>query len=847
MDFANYTSKSVQETLKEFETSQNHGLTFTQVKQRLQKYGFNQVVSEAKHFWWQVLARQFKSSFIYLLVAAALISFILGEAIDAAMIILFVVINCGLGFYQEYHSEKTIQLLKKYVQPYTKVVRDGRQQQIGSASLVPGDIVYLFAGDDVPADLRLILANNLEIDESTLSGESVQIAKTADSIKQTTQTHKAYNIAFAGTTVVLGYAVAVVVATSKNTVFGKVAKLTAETAKKGSFEKGISRFSRLILRLIFVTLVIIFAANWIIKGNETNFIELIIFSLALTVSVIPEALPVVTTFSLSRGAVKLAKNHVIVKRLSAVEDLGSIEVLCSDKTGTLTENKLKVKDFFGNDNGQLFYYAALAASSHDNVRESNNAFDLAIFKKLSSSDKKLILKHKLIFQIPFDPKRRRNSVLVKNSENLLIVRGASESILGYCENLSQIDRNKIANWEKNEGKNGCRVIAVATKEIDKSNYQVADEEKNLQFVGAISFIDPVKKSAVLAIEKARNLGVAIKILTGDSMEVAGAVGVKVGLIDNPDQVILGEQLEKLSQKEKFEACEKFAVFARVTPEQKFEIIKILQKKYEVGFLGEGINDAPALKIANVALVVKQGADIAKEAADIILLQSSLEVIVDGIKLGREVFANTVKYIKATLSSNFGNFYAIAIASLLIKFLPMLPLQILLVNLLSDFPMIAIATDNVDSQELARPRSYNVSEIAVLATILGIVSGVFDFIFFGLFYKLGEGVLQTNWFIASILTELLFLFSIRTKLIFFKAKGPSIVLIFLSTMAVILTVFLPFSKIGQELFKFKLPEIGHLILIAIIVLAYFVISEMIKLFYYQKFQTKLAAKISSLAG
>lgn len=363
-------------------------------------------------------------------------------------------------------------------------------------------------------------------------------------------------------------------------------------------------------------------------------------------------------------------------------------------------------------------------------------------------------------------------------------------------------------------------------------YAVKDEEKNLTLVGLLSFVDPIKPSAKKAVEQAEKLGVKIKILTGDSQEVAGAVAYQIGLIKKTTDVITGEILDNLPDEEKTLAVEKNSVFARVSPDQKYNIIKLLQENNEVGFLGEGINDAPALKIANVGLVVDSASDIARESTDIILLKKSLEVIIDGIKEGRKVFANTIKYIKATLASNFGNFFAVATASLLIDYLPMLPLQILLLNLLSDFPMIAIATDNVDSQELQKPKSYNLKEIAFLATVLGIVSTVFDFIFFAMFYRIGPAVLQTNWFIGSILTELILLFSIRTKFIFFKAKPPSRILYWLSGLAILVTVILPFTGFGQTVFKFTRPQANQLWLIFGLVICYFIITEIVKHFYYR---------------
>ncbi|HRN70797.1 MAG TPA: HAD-IC family P-type ATPase, partial [Candidatus Woesebacteria bacterium] len=393
-------------------------------------------------------------------------------------------------------------------------------------------------------------------------------------------------------------------------------------------------------------------------------------------------------------------------------------------------------------------------------------------------------------------------------------------------------RSEVEKWVENEGKLGKRIIAVGKKSLISRLENLAHDEKGLEFVGLVSFVDPLKKTAQAAIKRAGTLGVQIKILTGDSKEVAGAVAFQSGLIQNPSDVITGDQFDALSSSEQHNITSQYSVFARVSPEQKHQIIQLLQERYEVGFLGEGINDAPALKVANVAIVVQEASDIAREAADIVLLNKSLHVVIDGIKEGREIFGNTAKYIKATLASNLGNFYTVAIASLFITFLPLLPLQILLINLLTDFPMIAVATDNVDGTELKRPRNYDVKEIALFATVMGIVSSIVDFLFFALFFRISPQVLQTNWFIGSVLTELVFLFSIRTRLPILKATPPSIPLITLSGVAFLTSIILPFTTLGHIVFEFITPNMHYIILILIITGGYFITTEVVKLMYYR---------------
>lgn len=828
MYFSAFTTKSSDKILQELNSSEG-GLSTAEVTKRQQTSGSNELVGHSTH-WYDVLLRQFTSPFLYLLIGASLTSFLLGQLLDGSMILLFVGINALFGFYQEYRSEKTPKLLKQYVVAKTKVYRDGKEAVVESASLVPGDIVLLQPGDIVPADIRLVRAESLLVDESILTGESVAINKIAESLPaETHEIYQALNCCFSGTAIVSGEGKGVVIMTGKNTVMGTITTLTVETHHKSSFEKSLGQLSNFILKLISITLVAIVVINILLKGADAHLPTLLIFAIALAISVIPEALPVVTTFSFSQGALRLAKNKVIVKRLSAIEDLGSIEILCTDKTGTITENKLSIHAYYPSKNGTLLA-AGLAVNPENNLSDS---FDRATFDALSPHEKELIQGYTVLHEIPFDPKRKYNSILIKNKKTIeLVVRGAAERVLALCKNPEKVKTQELMSWIENEGKQGRRVLAIARKTFATQPKNILTAEKDLVFVGLISFLDPLKPTAHQAILHANKLGVQVKILTGDSREVAGNVAFQTGLIKNPNDVMLGDEFELLSIQHKHEAVMRYHVFARVSPEQKHAIIQLLQEKHEVGFLGEGINDAPALKTANVGIVVQSASDIARETADIVLLNKSLDVIIDGIREGRKIFGNTVKYIKATLASNFGNFYTVSISSLFISFLPLLPLQILLINLLTDFPMIAVATDNVDADELRRPHNYDIKEIALFSTVMGIVSSFFDFIFFVLFYKISPQVLQTNWFIGSILTELVFLFAIRTHLSIFKAVKPSLTLIFLSLAAFVVAIILPFTIFGQKVFEFITPTLHDISTILVITLAYFVTTECVKVLYYK---------------
>ncbi len=839
MDLSLYSTQSIDQVARELKVNLKSGISSNEAVLRAQTYGRNLVASE-KITWPKILIRQFKSPFVYLLVAAGLLALFLGEWIDGVFIAAFILINAALSFYQEYKSEHALRLLSQYVEHRSQVLRDGTEVVINSNELVPGDLIILEPGDIIPADVRLVVVDNFTIDESVLTGEAVPQIKSIEVLEvPPKEIWASSNLCFTGTTVVSGRAEGVVINIGTQTALGEVSKLVSETSRRSSFAQDMGRFSKFVLKLTLITLVGVVVANLIIKGASVNLPDLLIFAVALAVSVIPEGLPVVTTFSLAHGALRLAKHKVVVKRLSAIEDLGRIEVLCTDKTGTLTENKLTLAEVYAPEMSRtevLFRAAAVAPPIQSKQVTSNNAFDLSLWGALAEKDKKDIDDLKRLIDIPFDPHLKyHTSVWQRGKKIELVRRGAAEVLIKSLSKRAAEKEEELNTWVKAQGVLGRRVLVITQK-----NLKVApadnklNELKDFSLVGAVSFVDPIKSTTHEAVKTAGSLGVKMKMLTGDSAEVAGAVAKEVGLVSDASKVLTGEQFWQLSPLEQRRAAENYSVFARLNPEQKFRLIEILERKYTVGFLGEGINDAPALKVANVGMVVSDASDIAREAADIVLLQKSLHVIIDGIKEGRLVFANTVKYIKATMTSNFGNFYAVAVASLLVDFLPMLPVQLLLLNLLSDFPMMAIASDTVDASEIAEPHSYNLRDITLFTVLIGVVSTVFDFIFFGLFYRQGAQVLQTNWFIASILTELAFLFSVRTKLPLWRTKAPSLIIILLTASATIITIILPFIPISQSWFGFITPKIGTLGLILGIVLVYLVITELAKLSYYKYF-------------
>ncbi len=818
---------------KSYETDLARGLTDTQAQARLKTIGKN-ILSGNEQTWRDLLIRQFRSVFIYLLLFAAILSFILSEYIDGTLILLFIGLNAALTFFQEYKSHHILESLKKYFIAKTTVLRDGKEQIVMSTELIPGDIVSVKPGDVLPADIRFFETRELALDESLLTGESEEVEKIAEAIAAApTEIFNAHNSGFAATTVVRGHGIGVVVATRSETVAGSTARLAAETKRTSSFEIAMNQFSVFMLRLVVTTLVVLFVLHLLIKGPGIQIGELLIFFIALAVSVVPEALPVVFTFALSHGASQLAKANVVVKRLSSIEDLGNIEILCTDKTGTITQGEMTLANTFDHTGSAL----SVAWHGVPDTKQINNPFDQAIVDAAQTTVDKTS-PYTLIESLGFDPKTRIDLSLFKGEQFLVVMRGAPESVMQRCK-LSTQDQEKATAWMESEGKLGHRILGIGMRE-----YQTVptDWEKDdaYVFAGLLAFKDPLKSDAIEAVKKADVLGIKIKIITGDRPEVAGAIAKEVGIINDPADVITGEKLFAMSAAEQLQTVASAAVFARISPQEKLEIIRLLKEHARVGFLGEGINDAPALKEAHVGIVVAHASDVAREAADIVLLQKSLLVILDGVADGRRVFLNTIKYIKITLASNFGNFYSVAIASLFIPELPMLPIQLLLVNLLSDFPMIAVAGDTVDAEDLTRPKHMDLRAMGFFTTFFGSVSTVFDLLLFGFFFRAGAAILQTAWFIESIMTELFVIITLRTRRWFFLTKAPARMLSFCIVVAALATFLLPMIPVTQHLFSFARLSSMQLGVIVLIVLGYFIATELVKHAYERMLHSQVEA-------
>ncbi|MCX6790991.1 MAG: HAD-IC family P-type ATPase [Candidatus Gribaldobacteria bacterium] len=833
MNFSKFTNQAITEVLNSLETTEQ-GLSIKESKVRLLKMGLNEI-KEKKAHWLKVLVQQLKSPFFYLLFAAGILAFLVGEMVDGYVIVAFILVNVVVGFLQECRSERAIASLKKIIASQARVLRDEEEVMIDKRFLVQGDIVSLENGNIVPADLRILKAQGLLVDESILTGESIPVAKSSEkSVQEIGEIFKAQNILFSGTAVTAGKAQGVVLAIGQNTTVGEISKMASGLVRQSAYEKELLFASKLMMKIVASAILFIFIANLLLHGTE-RFSDFLIFCIALVVSILPEALPVVATFALSKGAMQMAKEKVVARRLTAIEDLGNIDILCVDKTGTLTQNKLTLEKVYSNEIEKTVLFGLIASNyAKEEIDATISPFDSALFAVATPSIKNKLNDYQVIAEVPFDSVRMRSSFLaVSTQEKIIVTKGAAELVLNICQQFPE-GKNKetLAQEIKEQGLAGKRILAIAYKLSDCENV-CSQDEQGMIFLGYLTFSDPLKHTARQALDLAKKLGVQVKIITGDSGEVSGGIAFSVGLIKDVSQVILGARLEALGESDFDQACLNFSVFARISPQTKLKIIRSLQKKYDVGFMGEGTNDALALKAANVGIVVMEASDIAREASDIVLTEKDLRVVVNGIKNGRSIFSNINKYIKCALASNFGNFYSIAIISLFIPFLPMLPVQILLGNLLSDFPLITIATDSVDPAELKRPKAYRLSHMVSLIIILALVSTMFDFIFFAIFYhRIEPAQMQTLWYIESILTEIALIFSIRTSQFFLKAKRPSWPLVWFAIFDAILVLALPFLAFGQTAFHFVAPPLQYLVLVLGLVGCYFITSELAKLAYFK---------------
>jgi Mg2+-importing ATPase len=807
------------------------GLSHDQASARLAEVGANALRSHgARPF--AVLLRQLRNPLLILLVAAALTSFVVGERTSALIIVLIICLSVGLGFFNEYRSELAVEALHSQLRHTALVMRDGETVALDVTELVPGDVVRLAVGDVVPADLRLLEADGLECDEAVLTGESLPAEKRSEPIMEPESSLDLASCAFMGTIVREGAGLGVVVSTGGRTEFGAIALQLGERQPQTAFQLGLRDFSLLLVRVTAVLAGSILVIN-VLLGR--SLLGSVLFALAIAVGLTPQLLPAIVTISLSTGAKRLAARRVVVKRLVSIEDLGNIVVLFTDKTGTLTEGTITFAaalDAWGRPSDAVLRAGLLCndATFSEGHVIGGNQLDQALWEAPGARDAGAGGARRLAAR-PFDYQRRLATVLVEGAggERQIIVKGAPETVLARCATVPpQAQAVLEAQFAA-----GSRVIAVATRAADGRTTLSADDESGLQLEGFLTFVDRPKADAHQALDRLKRLDIEVKVITGDNDRVAQRVCADIGLA--VEGTLTGVQLDRLDDGQLAEALPHTTIFARVTPEQKSRIIKAQRALgATVGFLGDGVNDAVALHDADVGISVQTATDVAKDAADIVLLDKDLQIIADGVVEGRRIFANTIKYVLMGTSSNFGNMFSAGGASLLLSFLPMLPTQILLNNLLYDASELTIPTDNVDEEQLQRPAHWDTAFIRRFMTFFGPISSIFDFATFGIMiwvFHANAPLFRSGWFVESLATQSLVIFAIRTRRVPFFRSRPSTALAVATITCVAIGVLLPFSPLAGVLGFTALPA-GFLAALVGMILVYLVLIELGKRRFYR---------------
>ncbi len=815
--------------------STGQGLSQREAIARLKRDGANRLNGKKQTGSWGLLLAQFKSSIILLLLFATGISFYLHDHVDASIILTIVLISGLLGFWQEKGAADAVEQLLAIVEIKVAVMRDGVETELPADELVVGDVIVLNAGDIVPADCLLLKTANLFVDEAALTGESYPAEKIPGVLAADTPLAQRNNAVWMGTHVESGSADALVAATGQATEFGKLSGRLKLKAPETEFERGVRRFGYLLMEVTLILVMVIFAVNvYLHKPVMDSFL----FALALAVGLTPQLLPAIISVNLAHGARRMAAQKVIVKQLASIENLGSMNVLCSDKTGTLTEGKVQVQgafDVLGNSSERICRYMYLNA-----VYEAgfNNPIDTAI-REYKSFD---LGNSRKLDEIPYDFYRKRLSMLVVDQgTTLLISKGALTNILAVCSHLENPDGSLVAIADVQDSiqqkfqdysRQGLRTLGLAYKPMDALQTGIGNhDETGLRFLGFLTFFDPPKADCLETIGQLRQLGVTLKIITGDNRLVAETVSKQLGL--GGSQILTGPEIAQMSGPALMSRVAEVNLFAEIEPNQKERIIIALKKAgFVVGYMGDGINDVSALHAADVGISVDSAADVAKDTAQIVLLEKNLQVLVGGVKEGRITFANTLKYVFMATSSNFGNMFSMAGASLFLPFLPLLPKQILLTNLLTDFPEMTIASDNLDEEMVSQPRRWDIAFIRKFMVTFGIVSSVFDYMTFGLLLWLDVPIEQfrTGWFLESVVSAALIVFVVRSRKPFFKSRPGKY--LWVATLAVVaLTLALPYTPLAT-LIGFQPLSPTLLGLLGLIVASYIATAEIAKHIFYR---------------
>ncbi len=844
------------------------GLSAAEAAQRLHSDGPNAFGTEGRRSLLRVLLGQFASPLVLILLGASLVSIVVGDRVEAGIILAIVGMSAALGFIQEARSEAAVAALQARLALQATVVRDGREQDVPISGVVRGDLVVLGAGDIVPADARLAETNHLFIDESSLTGESAAALKQARPSDATASPAKDGDrdaFVFFGTSVVSGSGRALVTATGAKTSYGAIARRLAERAPETDFQHGVRLFGILVAKVTLTLVVGVFAIN-VALGR--GLYEALLFSIALAVGLTPEMLPAIVTLNLTRGARALAAHGVLVKRLPAIQNLGSMTVLCTDKTGTLTEGKLELVRAAGIDKDDAPAAAAAEASHALELAYFNSHFqasfenplDTAILAATKAPDD--LARYKKLAEIPYDFNRRCLSVVVQRGDEppLLITKGAPEQIVslsnmvredGSARPILKAEHDRLRKLVDGASADGFRLVAVGSRVLapselsGKGSPDLAGLERDLTFEGVLLFSDPPKKGVADVIRRLAAQKVSLKVITGDNDLVARHVAAQVGL--EVDEVLTGDQMRKLTHPALVARAPRTTIFARVDPDQKLQVIRALRESGAVvGYMGDGINDAPALHVADVGISVSNATDVARSAADIILLKSSLASISQGVTEGRRTFANTLKYIRMGTSSNFGNMLSMAGAALLLPFLPMTPGQILLNNLIYDASQIAIPTDTVDPEVEADPARWDVHAIERFMLLFGPISSIFDYVTFGLLLSLvganesSGPAFHSGWFVESLFTQILVVLVIRTRRTPFWRSRPSPQLVAAIAaallVAVLIVVVIPMSQVGRDVLGFDALPLAFWPLLIGVTAAYLILVETAKSFFNRRFAT-----------
>ncbi len=817
------------------------GLTQGEAENRSRNAGPNEIAQEKSQTWWMRLLKILRNPLVILLTALAVVSYATGDARAGTVMAAMVLLSAALRFLQEARADSAAAKLKAMIHVTATVIRGGTAKEMPLRDLVPGDIIKLSAGDMIPGDVRLLSCKDLFVSQGSLSGESFPTEKFHEPDTNVSNSPTDIrNVCFMGTNVESGTATAVVIETGARTYFGSMAASITEEQPPTSFDKGLARFTWLMIKLMAVMVPLVFLINGFTKHDWKS---AFFFAMAVAVGLTPEMLPMIVSVCLSKGALAMSRRKVIVKQLNAIQNLGGMDVLCTDKTGTLTEDRVVLMrhcDVTGKETDEVLLDGYLISYFQTGLK---NLLDRAILDCADFSGHKLVESYKKLDELPFDFTRRMMSVLVRDPEGnaILFTKGAPEEVFHQCSHfeldgkLSPMDPKQMGILKEHYdslSSDGFRVLAVARKDLAGRQACSKDDERDLILKGYVAFLDPAKNTAAPAIEALHKHGVTVKILTGDNELISRKVCRDVGLPEEP--MLTGADIAKMTDAELAEGVEKTTLFARVSPAHKQRIIRCLRAKgHVVGFLGDGINDAPALRAADVGISVDTATDIAKESADLILLEKDLMVLKGGVIEGRKVFANILKYIRMGASSNFGNMFSVLGASAFLPFIPMAPIQVLTNNLLYDFSQVPIPMDAVDEEQVARPRPWNLNEITRFILFIGPISSIFDYTtFFVMLYGFHcwaparASVFQTGWFVESLMTQTLIIHVIRTNKIPFLQSRASWPLILTTLSIMLLGMCLPYSPLASELGLTALPTLYWPVLL-VTVLCYVVLTQLIK--------------------